>query len=178
MKRVWLDVDGVVADFASYTILSAQRMGIIDPSEFPQRYEDVKLWEFGPAFDKVWNAVSKDVLFWSLIPVMPFSRPFTMKVDGYISARPCPVSVTETWLYLNGFPSAEVIHADSHDKAAILLNHGCTHYVDDKPSTVNECLLQNINAYLMDAPYNKDGGPTNWRRLYGLSHFKAMVDNE
>ena len=131
-NRIWLDVDGVLADFCSHTIKYAKGLGITDPKEFPQRSKDVKLWEFGPAFGKVWDVVKGDTMFWSTIPSMPFTRPFytsDLAIEGYISSRPCPVFTTETWLYFNGYTTADVRHIEADTKADYLVGVECTHYL-------------------------------------------------
>jgi FMN phosphatase YigB (HAD superfamily) len=169
-STIGLDIDGVLADFTGALYREAERMGL--RHHFPE-LEKPHPWDFGtPHFNTVWNEVAHHDWFWLSIPPIPGAvEAVTFKPRAYITARTISNRTTIKWLRKHGFPVPERCYSVGRADMKIDLAHklGITHFVDDKPETVEALNKVGIKTYMFHAPCNWHT-ETEHDRLYCLSH--------
>lgn len=140
MKKIFLDVDNVIADFETSVC-----------KRYPElKQRDMSIYDFPIEID--WEDLYTDAFFWIALPVMDMP---SVKIEGYISHRPFHTYITNFWLYVNGFKLAPVYHVNnSSDKVNLLKTLNCDLYVDDKPQTFFECTDAGINTFIYNQPWN------------------------
>lgn len=173
-NSIGLDVDGVIANFGKRLLEVALEMGY---TNLPRRwYEQVEWKPGGGEWDIVWEAVHKDPDFWlSIEPFYDDPPPaYTPKV--YITSRPVPSKVTETWLEEHGFPRAPVITVSRPEEKVEAFKHsGVTAFVDDRPDSIDYFereVGETVHIYVMDRPWNKC--VISSRRVYTVNEAEVM----
>jgi hypothetical protein len=173
-----LDVDGVLADFATHFINKAKEMGL--GSRFPACAGDVRSWMFCDPIDfkTVWKAIESDMDWWMSIPPIESSVKFFWDHPEFVprlycTHRPVDSLVTLQWLNLNGFPVSPPTFTakERNDKLAILKENGVTTFVDDNVEQIRHLNAGGIRGILFKAPYQvaEDvSGLTIIDSLYGL----------
>ena len=155
-RRIGLDVDGVVANFAQAIIEAGNKLGIkhlpVRWAEFVHIYGGPDKTKEHQAFVNVWMKVREDEDFWDSIPPHDEDVPFLP--DVYITARPQGTD-TYLWLFMNDVPSAPVITVDGGSKVAAAQAAKLTHFLDDAPHNVDELRAAGIDCWLLDRPWNQ-----------------------
>jgi uncharacterized HAD superfamily protein len=148
-----IDIDGVICDFVTGIIKSAQDLGFGE--DFPKSPADITSWGICDKFGEVFDSVKSDDNFWLNLPLLN-EVPKELEVDYYLTARPCKSEVSARWIEKMILPQAEVITtATPLDKIPILKNLGATLFIDDHYKTIIEARLAGINAFLFAAPYQR-----------------------
>lgn len=144
VKRLWLDIDGVLADFETH-FLSYLKL----PKYPPNDWDD-------PRFRDNFNKIADDAEFWLGIPPLTTPQALSYPVAGYCTARPIDVAVTQEWLDKNGFPRAKLISVGLHgSKEKVLFKHGCDVMIDDSFQNFCDINRYGIKCYLHTRPHNK-----------------------
>ena len=149
-KRVFLDVDGVLADFAGHLIQYYDEVEDKDTS--------VTTWA-DERIVKHFHLTKNDVNFWLSIPPLIDPNDINFPIAGYCTARlgNVPEGITEIWLRENGFPSAPVWLTDTNESKVPMLLEMCVDIMlDDAPHNFRELNAAGIKTCLMDMPYNRD----------------------
>ena len=104
-KRIFLDVDGVLADFAGHFISYYD--------EVEDKTTPVTVWD-DPRIVKHFHLAKNDVDFWLSIPPLIDPADINFGIEGYCTNRKgfVPMGITEEWLFKNGFPTAPVFLTD------------------------------------------------------------------
>ena len=145
-KKVFLDIDGVLADFSSHFF---QCYDVIEDKTSP-------ILEWGDErITKNFHLCVDDYDFWLSIPPLISPEDISFTIDGYCTQRPVPNWVTERWLFEKGFPSAPVFSV-AGSKTKVLLNENVSIFLDDAPHNFHELNDAGIRAYLLDKPYNRN----------------------
>ena len=168
-----LDVDGVISNFTEALINEAKEMGLGD--RFPKSWEDVTDWHFSNDFEAVWKVIERNETFWLSIPAHEeVKEDLDFVPFCYVTARPIASNTTRFWIRQNGFPDAPVhTVAPNTSKLDILKDLGVTHFVDDKPETVEELNANGIVCYLYNRPSNKNY-VTNFPRINSLKEINVI----
>lgn len=143
--KIGLDIDGVLADFC------LQLHGSIghDPDREVTHWNDPVVRS---GFDKLKN----NVVFWSSMPVLTGPDGIPFEPHCYVTARPIDPSVTQAWLYNNGYPSATLVSLGHNEsKVETLKKLGVDIYVDDRFENFREINAAGILCYLFDSPHNR-----------------------
>ena len=155
---IGLDVDGVVADFASaYKALCETLIGKPIPSmdqwDFPQAagYSDTEV-------AVVWKFIHQYPEWWDTLVPLETEAAFPGADVYYITARPRvpgTLAITESWLRRHVDPQARVILASDKGAAARALQ--LTHYVDDRPENLASVKMYNpwTRTFLREQPWNQ-----------------------
>jgi hypothetical protein len=140
--RVWLDIDGVVADFESHFL---KHFGY-DPKDHATDWDD---WRFRNGMGKLVN--DKD--FWLSVPKIVSSNEFTYPITGYCTSRSCPDEFTLDWLKINGFPKLQYINVKGKSKAEALRGI-CDVFADDSINNFMDLQQNGILCYLLSRHHN------------------------
>jgi len=150
-KRIGLDIDGVLADFA--TAFTA-KMGMRGPGN-ASWYMSYKAKD--PA---LWAKILKDKKFWMGIKPLVDPDSLIFEPVAYVTARTIPVEWTEEWLETNGFPCNEVVaikaNGGEHEpKVEAIKKRKIDLFIDDHYKNFIELNQAGIKCFLQDSPYNK-----------------------
>lgn len=156
--RIGLDIDDVLADFIPEW---CKLWDIPKPTNW---YFDK---DMGAKFEQMEaNGTLEDFYLQLPVKVKPEDIPFTPTC--YVTARGIPVSVTEEWLKLKGYPQVPVYSVGlGQSKVAALTEANIDMFVDDSYNNFVELSKANIGCYLFDAPHNQKHD-VGYRRIYSL----------
>lgn len=143
LKRLYLDIDGVLADFEKYFL---DYLGL--PKTSPTDWND---YRFRENFKKIEN----DNAFWMGIPRLFDPSEFDYPITGYVTARPIDNAVTSKWLENAGFPKGDLINVGSNGSKVDILKEKCDVFVDDSIYNFTELQNAGVTCFLMSRPHNK-----------------------
>jgi hypothetical protein len=141
-KKVYLDIDGVVADFGTHFL---EYLGIEDKTP-PTTWDDARFK------DNMWR-VKDDYNFWLSIPPLLTPEQMLFDFEGYCTSRPIPSSVTLDWLEKNKLPLKPVITVNG-SKVNALKEVGCDVFIDDYEENFDELNRNGIKCFLMTRSHN------------------------
>lgn len=149
-KKIFIDIDGVLANFSLAYSDKAREMGLLNKDEvYEQRHWNFK-YEHGP----VWEAIKNDEDFW--LNIQPLCEPnFGFEPCGYVTSRNIPSEITQKWISKFNFPSVPVYTTNGESKVPILKELGCDIFVDDYWGNFLEITKAGIVCYLFDTTYNR-----------------------
>jgi hypothetical protein len=151
VKRVWLDIDGVCANFEEHFLKYLKL-----PEDHPTDWYDIRFRDY---FDLIRN----DQDFWlSLQPIFDPAE-LDYPISGYCTARPVPNLITERWLGMNKFPKHELINVGEGGKKSEVLKPLCDVFVDDSIMNFWELQSAGVTCYLMTRPHNAKYNVGHWR---------------
>lgn len=154
-RRIALDVDGVLCNFTQGLIDKAVEMG--RGEYFPSSWEEWREWraDTDNATESVWDRIKEDTDFW--LSLAPFDVDVEFQPVAYVTARPIPSIVTQTWLVLNKFPDSEVVTVGyDQSKVRALRELGVEVYVDDRVENYLELKEAGFRSFLFDRPWNQE----------------------
>lgn len=150
-KRIGLDIDGVLADFAT---AFTKRVGLKDQGSAAW-YMTYKGHD--PA---VWKKLNKDKKFW--MGLKPLIHPDSLNFEpvAYVTSRSIPVEWTQEWLETNGFPCNEVVtvpaNGGEHEpKIEAMEKLKIDIFVDDHYKNFIELNQAGIKCFLQDSYHNR-----------------------
>jgi uncharacterized HAD superfamily protein len=171
MKKIGLDIDGVVCDFVSEIIRLGREQHNLDEN-WPMTHDEWTAYDM-PGFDVVWKEHHKKKTFW--LGLSPYEdRELKFDPAFYITSRPCDSAVSEHWLMLHGFPTAPVRTVGMKaSKVAAFREFGepdTLAFVDDKPENFIELNQAGVTCLLLDRPWNRKipGGLFDNHRIFSL----------
>ena len=162
IKRVYLDIDGVLADFEKHFL---HYLGL--PLNHPTDWNDYR-------FRENFKRIENDEKFWSGIPAIVSPESLDYPIAGYVTARPIHDSITNQWLAGKGFPSGDMINVGSQASKVKALSGKCDVFVDDSIYNFTELNAAGINCYLMTRPHNAKYD-VGFKRVYSISEFLNKV---
>lgn len=147
--KIGLDIDEVLADFVgSYT----------------KRYKithSVETWNFDPEIPRRLEELKNDKAFWMNMKPLINPKDLLFEPHCYITSRPCPVEVTQEWLYKHGFPNRPVYSTYKKSKVETCMKSGINWFIDDRfenfiDITNKTAELGNpVCCFLLDSPHNR-----------------------
>ena len=166
MKRIMIDVDGVLADFIQgFTMIGWSLFGSSPYSVFDQQKWDEFKGLNKEQVKKVWEEVHKNPIFWNSLPACAPDSAFDvierMANDGYDfyfvtnrSSRNAKIQ-TERWLMDHGISSPTVVTTAKKGEMARALD---AHYsLEDKPENA-DCIAwmtdKKTESFIIERPYN------------------------
>jgi len=160
LKRVYLDIDGVIADFEQH-FLKYTNNELTPPTDWND-------YRFRNDFHKV----NEDDFFWLSIPKIIEPSEMTYPIQGYVTSRPIGNDVIEAWLKNMGFPKCELINVPHGEKKSAVLKDKCDVFIDDSIYNFMDCQSNGITCYLMTRPHNAKYDVGHYR----MSNFKEFMD--
>jgi uncharacterized HAD superfamily protein len=165
MKRLGVDVDGVIASFSGRFVQMANKRFGTSYTELDQHDWDFQPWFSKAQVDAVWVDINATENFWqTLRPLEGTSRlrwPIPNRELVFITSR-TPTrghsvhNQTCAWLrehFHITYPFVIVVDNPS-EKLGLIKNLGIDNFIDDKLSTVLQLNEAGIRSYLKLAPYN------------------------
>lgn len=162
MKRLGIDLDGVVADFVGGFFKISNPM-------FGTDHHEQKSWDFeqytNEQVDLVWTEIKKTRNFWTtLSPEKGVDRLLYSKPDVelvFITSRIPTIGASpreQSCSWLSGhfgitYPFVIVVDNPS-EKIPLVKNLGIETFIDDKPSTVRQMHNAGIRTYVRSQLYN------------------------
>lgn len=157
-KKLWLDIDGVCADFEQYFLKYFDL-----PLHEPIDWNDYR-------FVENMKKVENDDNFWLNCPRLIDPATIAYPIAGYCTARACSDEVVHQWLKANNFPYAKVVNVKFNgSKVETLKAEKCEIFVDDSIQNFVELQSNNILCYLKTRPHNLK---------YNVGHFRIDDINE
>jgi hypothetical protein len=150
-KRIGLDIDGVLADFAT---AFCERLGVEGLGN--------RSWymSYRAKDPDIWNLVREDKNFWlDLKPLIPADS-LIFEPVAYVTSRAIPKEWTEEWLERNGFPCNEVVTVpanggDHHSKVDEIKKREIDIFVDDHYQHFIQLNQAGIKCFLQDSYHNQ-----------------------
>lgn len=142
-KRVYYDIDGVLADFSPHFM---QYFGL--EGEPPQDWND-------PRFRDNFHKVKDDKQFWLDCPPLVNPKEISYPISGYCTARPIENEIIKEWLDKHNFPSAEIINVGKDGNKVEALKDVCDVMIDDSINNFVKLNSSGILCYLMTRPHNE-----------------------
>jgi uncharacterized HAD superfamily protein len=156
-KRIFLDIDGVIADWGRAMHAGVSKM-------FPDRTlhvdETGEALHWGWLSGKLWHDFRESIDWedFMLNDIEPLcdSNDWNFEPSGYVTHRNVANEISTLWLEKNGFPAVKCHTVDaSTSKVELLLELQADIFVDDKFDTFVDVNDAGILCYLMDAPWNR-----------------------
>lgn len=157
-KRVYCDLDGVLADFESH-FLKYLNLETAPPTDWND-------YRFRDNFNKIAN----DDNFWLSLPKIIEPDEITYPISGYVTSRPCDEKIINLWLKNNGFPKGKLFVVK--DKKYEVLKDICDVFIDDSIHNFIECQSNGVTCYLMSRPHNEKFNVGHFR----INSFKEFMD--
>lgn len=143
LKKLWLDIDGVIADFESHFVKWLKL-----PSGEPTDWDD-------PKFRDNFNKIAKVKSFWKSIPRLIDPKDIDYPIAGYCTSRPIDDEVTQQWLDDNVFPKAPLVNTfRTGNKVDFLKTVNDLVFIDDSIKNFAELQSNGILCYLKTRPHN------------------------
>lgn len=152
LKRVWLDMDGVVCSFEQH---------FLEYLDLPR--DPANDWD-DPRFRNNYKRIAGDENFWLSMPPLVDPRAFSYPISGYCTSRSCNKEVTSSWLSKNGFPAAPLISLEFGQSKVEALKNECDIFIDDSIKNFIELQSNGILCYLKTRPHNEK---------YNVGHFRV-----
>lgn len=153
MKKLVMDIDGVIANFVDGFLARAEDLGGYEG--MPCCWKGVQEYQFFPS--ELFRLVGTDESFWLGLRRMPGVRQAMVHgglfPDMYLTARPIRSEISVRWLNDNLFPVATVVTVNQAEGKLKYLEPGDV-FVDDLPSTVRAAQEKGVTALLMQAPFH------------------------
>jgi len=149
-KRIGLDIDGVLADFAT---AFSEKMGL------PHKGNKSWYMSYKAKDPDLWAKLLEDKEFWLGLKPLIDPDSLTFEPVAYVTARSIPQAWTEEWLEVNGFPCNEVVVIDGSggvhgSKVEALNERDVDIFIDDHYKHFIELNQAGIKCYLQDSYYN------------------------
>ena len=141
-KRIYLDLDGVVADFEKHFLTYFNL-----PEHSPTDWNDYR-------FRKNIHKICNNEDFWLSCPPLIKPEEIIYPITGYCTARDCSKEIIEKWLDLNKFPAGEILNVGLDVSKIEILKEKCDIFLDDSIKNFVELNSNGINCYLMSRPHN------------------------
>lgn len=167
MKKIGLDIDGVIADF-----MSAWHNIYPEIPSKPNSYDFDK-----NMVERLNNMEKEGVLDEFYLNIKPFINPddLLFEIFCYVTARPVDTRITETWLKKFGFPNKTVYTTPmGTSKVKIIKEVGVEIFIDDYYNNFVELNNNNIFTYLYTAPWNENHD-VGHMRLNSLKDLHLLV---
>jgi len=157
VKRVGLDIDGVLANFGKAFAVKAQSMGLdIGVRADRWYYQDKWMQRSNETVTKVWNEVKASASFWLSLETFDEDEWLVNSPIVYITARPIDSRFTVRWLDVLKFPPAPVETVDYYaDKIPAMNKYKLDTFVDDHIEAFELYRRHGFNCLLMDRPWNR-----------------------
>lgn len=160
--KIGLDIDEVICDWVGAWI-KYWKMDV--PTSWFFDYDITK------RFEEMRNKGTLNQFYLDLKPrINPADIPF--EPHCYVTSRPVPTFITQTWLALHGFPLRPVITVKvGESKVEAIKNSDVDIFVDDRYDNFEELNRAGICCFLLDSPHNQryDVG---YRRIKSLKELK------
>lgn len=171
MKRVGIDVDGILACFfKAYEDLTVAVSGVdLFPARYPEQLPPTWNWpeHYGysdQVMKEVWRRIKTDGNFWYSLGPLPGAEAFLEALDTpgieayFITDRPGVGAQLQTAQWLNdaGYPLPSVI-ISRKGKGIVCNALSLDYYIDDKTENIQDVVAKSpgTSAYLLDYPYNR-----------------------
>ena len=157
--RPGFDIDGVLADSSKYVI---EKLGL-DP-------DANKTWDWALSYSKTVDIAATDIYrspeIWVAVEPMPRAAEALDAIQGwgilpvFISSFGSRFYGLRAWWLQDRFGlypfSYQLFRASGEAKAALALELGLTHFVEDKATTANAMVEAGIKSYLVESNYRDD----------------------
>lgn len=191
--KVWIDIDGVVANFQKrfFSIANGMWPGVVPRNYVPSDYDFSDILTAKQS-DEIWAWIKTIPNFWlrcepynldaialrSWLPRTQHEIFFitSRKSTGGVGSRPQTILwLYEQCLYPLDKPPTVIAVASSKEKKKYIEEFRIDYGVDDLPATVNDLnMLPWHHCYLMNRPYNQ---LSNQARVHSLQEFLDIVDS-
>jgi 5'(3')-deoxyribonucleotidase len=160
--KIGLDIDEVLCDWVGAWI---KHWGMNVPTSWFFDYEILERFE---------EMRKEEMLNQFYIDLQPKINPADIPFEPhcYVTSRPVPTKVTQTWLEMHGFPLRPVITVGvGESKVDVIKKAGIDIFVDDRYENFEELNRNGVCCFLMDAPHNQryDVG---YKRIKSLKELK------
>jgi 5'(3')-deoxyribonucleotidase len=185
---VFVDIDGVLADFATEVArLCGQRDR--DPwSNDPPRGYDLSA-HYGMSTSEMWRRVDRTASFWNFLGVLPWARQLVKEVIDVVgldnvyllsapSLHPSSASGKVAWVTGNFRQLQDrLILAPAHAKP--LLASPRSMLIDDRQETCREFDVRGGRSWLFPAPWNRAGAGETYKQIQDRmpAYIAALVED-
>lgn len=164
LKKMWLDIDGVLADFNNHFL------DFIGEEVTPAT--DWNDYRFAKNFYKVKDHDE----FWLGRPKLVEPKDITYPIAGYCTAPACSIETIDKWLENGGFPSSPIINVGATgSKVDKLKEAGCDVMLDDSIYNFVELNSNGIPCYLMTRSHNERFDVGSEMRVKSMQEFIEKI---
>lgn len=190
IRRIGLDIDGVLADFVYAFTQHAKRIGASEGPVYTTRFQQV--WDFDFDTSATWKSLKQTFNWWMTVPplvsageIEAINQVLRNHQVYFITTRPSTLGFhadqqARLWLQSTGItphlmPVEQVIATKGGTKGTVASGLGIEVFLDDHVDNLNDLKAAGVKAVCRDWPYNQDWDGPRVSRIHDFFKEEGLL---